>query len=87
MERLRVVAAAVVAKNGTLYSLTPPARHDTIFAFMREREENCHGTTQGFLLSDGTFATRGRAAVVAFEAGQLPKDAVAPFTVFSEDLW
>jgi hypothetical protein len=87
MEQLRVGAAAIVASNGTLYSLKPPARHDTIFRFMQARGENCRGTTQGFLLSDGTFATRGRAAVVAFEAGQLPKDTVAPFTLMSEDLW
>lgn len=88
MAQLIVVAAAVLGSNGTMFALKPPARHDTIFKFMAERGENCHGTKQGFLLSDGTFATRAIAAVVAFHAKQiLTKETEVPETLFSEDLW
>jgi len=40
------------------------------------------GFSQGFLLSDGTFAARQRAAVVAREAGQ-----ANVWRLTSEDLW
>jgi len=43
---------------------------------------------KGFLLNDGTFATRWKAAQVAYRAGQiLSKPDQMPETLLSEDLW
>lgn len=97
LEALRVIAAAIHA-GGVTYSLPPPARHHNVLfsagyqhhrTTMLGSDEPMDGE-QGFLLSDGTFATRERAWEVAVAAGQLleraPTDGRGG-TLFSEDVW
>lgn len=95
---LRVVAAAhrvrltPEATNDSraidvIVSAPPPARHHNLFAI---QPDGPHPTGQdsGFLLSDGSFASRERALEVALAAGQLqPKIAGDTKRLYSEDLW
>ncbi len=84
----RVVAAAIRSEaTGEVFSLPPPARHHSVIALMADRFDQ--RDEQGFLLSDGRFARRKAAYVVAVYAGQLVDgDGTAPqHGLFSEDLW
>lgn len=67
-----VIAAAIKAPDGATFALPAPARHgDVIRAYVRSRPEHDeHPHEQGFMLSDGTFATRERAALAAYRCGQ-----------------
>ena len=85
------VEAAAIQKDGIVYSVPRPGRHHDAIRMMvlagvvPSRDE---GAVQGFLLSDGTFATRWKAAQVAYRAGQiLSKPDQMPETLLSEDLW
>ncbi len=82
----RRVVAAALRKDGVIYSLPPPARHDTVILMMFD----AHGVKamdadQGFVLDDGTFLDRAEAEKVAIEAGQIKRKATGG--LFSEDLW
>ena len=86
-EVLRVVAAAVEL-HGVVHHVPPPGRHHHVLWKMVEDglgSQDEHWI-QGFLLSDGTFADRKRAAAVALAAGQIEKLNWSP-NLFSEDLW
>lgn len=86
---MRVVRAASRV-DGRIWSIDPPGRHpDIIRRYIQETGESYmpHGAPracQGFLTDAGTFVDRFQAAIIAFEAGQIPalKD-----ELFSEDLW
>lgn len=96
MSGLRVVAAASrvrLTPEGTgdpravtvTVSAPPPARHHNLFA-VGEDLWPAEVEDSGFLLSDGTYADRSRAAEVAITAGQIEKLAHPPH-LYSEDLW
>lgn len=90
MNLLRVVAAAINRNDsGEIVSLPVPARHyDIINHIVETMGDYPVRGTQGFLLSDGRFATRRAALAVAETAGQLIKEPVAPaHGLFSEDVW
>ena len=86
--QLRVVAAAIQLPSGAVLSMPPPARHHSI---IHAERPSCGSRGQGFLLSDGTFADRKRAAEVAIAAGQLLERAPTAghwkHGLFSEDVW
>lgn len=92
MTVLRVVAAAhlLMLEGSTdpravpvTVSAPPPARHHNLFAIGVHPQ----GVGQtGFLLSDGSFADRKRAAEVAIAAGQIEALQWPPH-LYSEDLW
>ncbi|UTC28082.1 hypothetical protein GURKE_00500 [Brevundimonas phage vB_BpoS-Gurke] len=99
---LRVVAAAHIVRFtpetaqgderavDVIVSAPPPARHANLFAIhhLRGSDEYPAGSDQGFLLSDGSFATRERAAEVAIAAGQVRAEKMTvPGKLFSEDVW
>ncbi|USN15192.1 hypothetical protein KIKIMORA_00450 [Brevundimonas phage vB_BpoS-Kikimora] len=99
---LRVVAAAHIVRFtpetaqgderavNVIVSAPPPARHGNLFAIhhLRGPDEYPAGNDQGFLLSDGSFATRERAAEVAIAAGQVRAEKMTvPGKLFSEDVW
>ncbi len=99
---LRVIAAAyevLPALNDprslrTIISAPPPARHHNLCGLeyhLKERGMIVNEQTtrnSGFLLSDGTYADRHRAAEVAIAAGQVTADAMTVSgMLFSEDLW
>jgi len=96
MTQLRVVAAAHrihLTPAGTgdpravtvIISAPPPARHHNLFA-VGEPLHPVDLPDTGFLLSDGTFADRLRAADVAISSGQIEALAHPPY-LYSEDLW
>lgn len=81
---LRVVAAAVRFKGG-VFSMPPPARHAHLdMALETEISVPTAPHDQGFLLSDGSFASREVAHMVAYRNGVRPRH---PQKLFSEDLW
>jgi len=98
MSRLRVLAVAHrfnLSPETTgdpravpvIVSAPPPARHHNLFAIMPDGPYPT-GDESGFLLSDGMFATREYAAVIAIAAGQVQASAMTvPGKLFSEDLW
>jgi hypothetical protein len=93
---LKVVAAAMRVTPGgedprklpIIISAPPPARHHNLFAIIyNQKDDEVPEEEQGFLLSDGTFADRVKAAIVAQVSGQLTKPMIAYPWLFSEDLW
>jgi len=89
---LTVEKAAILTRDGIIYSVPRPGRHDTVLVMLRDkfgREwlETNRDHRQGFELSDGTFRIRKYAAKVAFDAGQLPQCTECPPSLVSEDLW
>ncbi len=92
MTTRRAVAAAVRTEDGLIHFLPPPHRHHHIAHAMnrpRNDVENdlivAHGE-QGFVMSDGTFASREEAGRCAIAAGQI-KELAHPPKLYSEDLW
>jgi hypothetical protein len=89
-DELEVVAAAVRSCN-LVFTMPRPARHHHILHAMSrdfKLDAILHGLpdNQGFLLSDGTFADRIRAATVALASGQIEQLNWPP-ELYSEDLW
>jgi hypothetical protein len=85
---LRVVAAAIRDVDGEVFSVPPPGRHHNIIQLMCDKGRECSSLEcQGFLLSDGSFAQRKPAKVVAINAGQLLPRASTLGELFSEDVW
>jgi hypothetical protein len=85
---LRVVAAAVLTRDGVIHSLPPPDRHHKIVHRLADLgHKQVEGDEQGFLLSDGRFCRRKAAKHIAREAGQLLERASASEELFSEDVW
>lgn len=93
-EPLRIVSAA--CRYGPLIlSMAPPARHYNIMHAIHflGGEAMVRLGDQGFLLSDGSFAQRKPALIIATAAGQLVKNPEAhssptgPPNLYSEDMW
>ena len=83
------VAAAVKTSDGVIHFMPAPHRHHhTVHALNRNRTSNIiHAEgQQGFVMSDGTFASREEAAQAALAAGQIKRLAHPPM-LYSEDLW
>jgi len=85
----RVIAAAIVGYDGEPVSLPAPARHHDVIRHMADVLG--HPTpiigVQGFMLSDGTFAHRIRARLLAELHGQLIERAGKTRELYSEDVW
>lgn len=86
---LHVVAAA--CRFGPLVlTMASPARHHSIMHAVIALGGNARSLglleNSGFILSDGTYADRVRAASVALAAGQIPELNWPPY-LYSEDLW
>lgn len=85
MNPVWIVAAAVISEDKKLYSLPRPARHADVLLDMIAKQVAPIGK-KGFLLSDGSFADRRQALVVAKRSGQYCGDDVSP-ELISEDVW
>lgn len=84
------IAAAVRTDDGMVHFFPPPCRHHhTVHALHRMTSGSeivvARGE-QGFVMSDGTFASREDAGQCAIEAGRIKKLAHPP-KLYSEDLW
>lgn len=87
--RPKVVAVAVKYQD-LIATLPPPARHSDVVHAMTRFKGAVTPTvevTQGFLLSDGTFANRKQARVCAELNNQLLPRACSLSELYSEDLW
>lgn len=85
---LAVIGVAIIAKGGMMCSLPKPKRHhDVIRAMAASGMDTPIIGEQGFLLSDGTFATREQAAKIAIKANQLLSRSKGLEQLFSEDVW
>ena len=84
-EPVTIVAAAIRALTGEVYSLPRPARHHNVIELMWDKGVEGRGT-QGFLCSDGDFVERVKAGHLAVAAGQI-KGLRWPPQLYSEDLW
>lgn len=81
----KIICAAIKTRDGKVYALKPPARHNDIFRWIYEEEPaQTHQTTQGFLTQKGKFLNRIAAAKVAFYFEQV---GYLQYRLFSEDLW
>lgn len=84
------VEASAIRVRSWVYMLSRPRRHHDVIRFMREEcgitEAQNESWEQGFVLSNGHFATRLAAAEVAIKAGQVAVLKWPP-SLFSEDLW
>jgi len=81
------VVQAAILQDDKIYTLPRPNRHHNIIHYMILQGFKRPITgEQGFLLSDGTFADRYTAKIVAIEAKQKTKETKKQ-ELFSEDLW
>ncbi len=86
MTKLTVERAAILI-DGRVYDLPRPNRHhDIIQRLVAMKVDGIKRGTQGFVLSNGAFVPRDRAAALALENGQVTKLRVSG-RLFTEDLW
>lgn len=88
----RIVAAALI-KNGVVYSLPRPARHDSVIrhahqalGLSEDPMESLRDDGQGFVTSEGRYVDRVEGARIAISSGQVRKLKWPPL-LYSEDLW
>lgn len=85
---LRVVAVALYDdETRVTYSMGAPARHHEVINALGGMGIKTHGWEQGFLLSDGRFARRKAALLIAREAKQVLRETAPAHGLFSEDVW
>lgn len=85
--QLRVETAAIRIGEA-VFTLPRPNRHHNVMWWLSTLgigSGQMHD--QGFVLSDGSYASRRRAYGVAEDAGQLLGDPPVLGTLFSEDVW
>lgn len=88
MSDVLTVQCAAIMKHGIMFIMPRPARHGHIIrALCGVFPPPNSGYKQGFMLSDGTFATRQHAAVVAWRSAQLNWAPEQHTKLYTEDLW
>ena len=83
------VESAAILLDGKVYSVPRPGRHHDVIRLMRDQgvtEPQTGAWEQGFVLSDGRFARRKPAGLIAKKAGQIVALKWPP-SLYSEDLW
>lgn len=80
------VVAVAIKVGDDVVSLPPPARHVHVLSDLRLRGIDGDEGEQGFLLADGTFASRWNAGRHAKGSGQIEKLKYGN-ELYSEDLW
>jgi len=85
--RLSVETAAIWI-GATVFTLPRPNRHHNVMWWLHVLGvTSARMHEQGFVLSNGEYASREEAWRVAVAAGQLIGEPPCPGTLFSEDLW
>lgn len=82
-----IIVGVAIRKDGEIYQLPKPCRHGDVIFWMVGRGLSSIGGEQGFIISDGLFANRQEAAVLALGSGQIKEFKYNANTLFSEDLW
>jgi hypothetical protein len=80
------VAAAVKTDDGVIHFLPAPHRHHHTLHALNASQTISAKNVQGFVLSDGTFATREDAGRAAVQSGLITALRYPP-KLYSEDLW
>jgi hypothetical protein len=83
----RIVAAAIMGSDGTVYSVPPPGRHHNVIASMGGKYRIDDDPKQGFVTSTGRFVERYEGKQIARREGQLLDRASPSPQLFSEDVW
>jgi len=88
-EKLMVATAAVRHKEGRIWTLPRPYRHDDVVSKARREGVTYNELEKGFLLSNGSFVNRETAEIVARESGQKTGALLHPLLggLSSDDLW
>ena len=82
------IIAAAVRFQGVIFSMPRPHRHHHILhAQTGMGLRGLAHRDQGFLLSDGTYADRAAAWIIAKNAKQFKGEPHHPEHLFTEDLW
>jgi len=86
---LIIIGAAIRDDQGKVHSVPIPGRHHDVIRQMRASgyTGSVQGDRQGFLLSNGQFATREAAEPIARAADQLGRAKLIGSVLTSEDLW
>lgn len=89
VQNLVTVHQAAIRQHGVLFTMPRPFRHaDIIRAMVLAGVPPPISGGQGFLLSNGAFATRKAAKLVAYRAAQITEARMEQGRVFcTEDLW
>ena len=83
----RIAAAAILDKEGAVWTLPKPSRHCHIIHHMVECGlPSSYQCEQGFVTSTGRFISRVDAAKLALANSQVDK-LISPPRLYSEDLW
>lgn len=84
-----IKAAAIKDSTGKIHTLPPPARHYNIIKQMASEGIRISFTddVQGFILEDGTFVDRYRAALIACKNGQCNASDLFEGKLTTQDLW
>ncbi len=86
-----ILQVAIRTADGVIHTMPRPARHGEIINRIWQRYNDPKVGEQGFLLSDGSFADRTEAIVIARAQGQIiptpHRPAGASEFLFSEDCW
>ena len=88
-DALTVIGVAII-QDGVTWNLMRPNRHHDVILMMHDAKAAPlkNGHKQGFVLSDGSYASRRGAAEIALRAGQVELDALLYVDeLFSEDVW
>lgn len=87
--RKEKIIQAAIKKDGVVYTLPQPARHNQVLRLCEELLTKglvrARGD-QGFLTNKGRFVDRIEAAAIALAAKQIEKLGWPP-NLYSEDLW
>lgn len=89
---LKVISVALLhVPSSMVHALPAPNRHHNLINALAEAgvdRKYIADCEQGFLLSDGRFARRKPALIIAERASQIVKGPTAPaHGLFSEDVW
>jgi hypothetical protein len=87
--RKEKIIQAAIRKDGIVYTMPPPARHNNILHLCEELTTSglvmARGD-QGFVTNTGRFVDRIEAASIAIAAKQI-EELKWPPSLYSEDLW
>ena len=92
-EKLTVEGVAIKRPDCTVYCLMKPAKHSDLLGLVACKLKKTDTDKQkvrgelGFVLSDGSFASKDKAREVAEKSGQLSKTASKSNILRPEDLW
>jgi len=84
---ITIQSAAIITKEGKVYTSPKPARHFNILQAMNKKGYPTTKVQRGFLTSEGKYVNRRQARVIAERANQLLPDNFGLRELYTEDVW